>query len=120
MCNIAVVSVHTSPLARPGTRDSGGMNVYVRELSREMGRRAHTMDVFTRRVDAAAPQIAVIDERTRVIQITAGALNAEKASLRDFLSEFRDGVLAFQKSEGKSYDLVHSHYWLSGRVGQAL
>ena len=52
MCRIAVVSVHTSPLAKPGTRDSGGMNVYIRELSREMGRRANTMDIFTRRVRA--------------------------------------------------------------------
>ena len=61
MCNIAVISVHTSPLARPGTRDSGGMNVYIRELSREMGRRANTMDIFTRRVDASLPEVVVID-----------------------------------------------------------
>ncbi len=120
MCNIAVVSVHTSPLARPGTRDSGGMNVYIRELSREMGRRAHTMDVFTRRVDPEIPQITVIDERTRVIQIEAGSPGAGKASLRDHLPDFRDGVLAFQASEDRVYDLVHSHYWLSGWVGQGL
>ncbi len=120
MCNIAVVSVHTSPLARPGTRDSGGMNVYIRELSREMGRRAHTMDVFTRRVDPAAPRVTVIDERTRVIQIDAGAPGADKASLRDILPAFRDGVLEFQREDGREYDLVHSHYWLSGWVGQAL
>ena len=55
MCNIAVVSVHTSPLARPGTRDSGGMNVYIRELSREMGRRAHPMDIFTPRAERRPP-----------------------------------------------------------------
>ena len=120
MCNIAVVSVHTSPLARPGTRDSGGMNVYIRELSREMGRRAHTMDVFTRRTDPNTPEVTVIDERTRVIQIDAGSPGAEKVSLRRFLPEFRDGVLAFQQREGRPYDLVHSHYWLSGWVGQTL
>jgi len=120
MCNIAVVSVHTSPLARPGTRDSGGMNVYIRQLSHEMGRRAHTMDIFTRRTDPDTPEVTVIDERTRVIQIDAGAPGAEKASLRRFLPEFRDGVLAFQRRDGRSYDLVHSHYWLSGWVGQTL
>jgi len=120
MCNIAVVSVHTSPLSRPGTRDSGGMNVYIRELSREMGRRAHTMDIFTRRVDPATPEVVVIDERTRVIQIEAGALDADKNSVRRYLPQFRSGVLAFQQREGRSYDLVHSHYWLSGWVGQAL
>jgi D-inositol-3-phosphate glycosyltransferase len=120
MCNIAVVSVHTSPLARPGTRDSGGMNVYIRQLSHEMGRRAHTMDIFTRRTDPDTPEVTVIDERTRVIQIDAGAPGAVKASLRRFLPEFRDGVLAFQRRDGRSYDLVHSHYWLSGWVGQTL
>jgi D-inositol-3-phosphate glycosyltransferase len=120
MCNIAVVSVHTSPLARPGTRDSGGMNVYIRQLSHEMGRRAHTMDIFTRRTDPDTPEVTVIDERTRVIQIDAGAPGAEKAALRRFLPQFRDGVLAFQRRDGRSYDLVHSHYWLSGWVGQTL
>src|SRR5438093_3458554 len=112
MCNIAVVSVHTSPLARPGTRDSGGMNVYIRELSREMGLRAHTMDIFTRQVDADTQKITIIDERTRVIQIAAGPLSARKTALSDHLTEFRNGVMAFQQSEGKDYDLIHSHYWL--------
>jgi D-inositol-3-phosphate glycosyltransferase len=120
MCNIAVVSVHTSPLARPGTRDSGGMNVYIRQLSHEMGRRAHTMDIFTRRTDPHTPEITIIDERTRVIQIAAGPMDAGKTDLRRYLPQFRDGVLAFQKREGRSYDLVHSHYWLSGWVGQTL
>ena len=120
MCNIAVISVHTSPLARPGTRDSGGMNVYIRQLSFEMGRRAHTMDIFTRRTDAHTPEITVIDERTRVIQIPAGPLNAGKTDLRRYLPQFRDGVLAFQSGDGRTYDLVHSHYWLSGWVGQTL
>src|SRR3989442_4741835 len=120
MCNIAVVSVHTSPLARPGTRDSGGMNVYIHQLSHEMGRRAHTMDIFSRRTDPETPETTIIDERTRVIQIKAGPFSADKDSLRRFLPEFRDGVLAFQRREGRSYDLVHSHYWLSGWVGQAL
>jgi D-inositol-3-phosphate glycosyltransferase len=120
MCNIAVVSVHTSPLSRPGTRDSGGMNVYIRQLSHEMGRRAHTMDIFTRRTDAQTPQVTVIDERTRVIQVQAGPVDTGKSDLRRYLPEFRDGVLAFQRRDGRAYDLVHSHYWLSGWVGQTL
>src|SRR3990170_5978632 len=109
MCNIAVISVHPSPLARPGTRDSGGMNVYIRELSREMGRRANTMDIFTRRVDVSVPEVVAIDERTRVIQIEAGGPDVAKGSLRRYLPQFRAGVLAFQQREGRSYDLVHSH-----------
>src|SRR3972149_5851485 len=120
MCNIAVVSVHTSPLARPGTRDSGGMNVYIRELSRQLCRRAHSLDIFTRRTDPDTPQVTEIDGRTRVIQVDAGPPDAEKGSLQRYLPEFRCGVIRFQEAQGRSYDLVHSHYWLSGWVGQAL
>ena len=134
MCNIAVVSVHTSPLALPGTRDSGGLNVYVRELSREMSQRGHRMDIFTRRTDASTPKITVIDESTRVIQIEAGPLDADKAAQRRYLETFRLGVMTFAEretvgqgprpdrpgSEPSPYDLVHSHYWMSGWVGQTL
>jgi D-inositol-3-phosphate glycosyltransferase len=120
MCNIAVVSVHTSPLARPGTRDSGGMNVYIRELSRQMGRRAHTMDIFTRRTDPDTPEITIIDERTRVIQVSAGPFGASKGSLRRHVGEFTDNVLAFHDEHNLHYDLIHSNYWLSGIVGMGL
>ncbi len=121
MCNIAVVSVHTSPLARPGTRDSGGLNVYVRELSREMGKRGHTMDIFTRRTEAAAAEVTRIDEHTRVIQVTAGPFEADKAQQRRYLETFRKGAMAFGDTEPDHiYDLVHSHYWMSGWVGQTL
>src|SRR2546425_8661764 len=118
MCNIAVVSVHTSPLARPGTRDSGGMNVYIRQLSQEMGRRAHTMDIFTRRIDPDTPEITVIDKRTRVIQIKAGPLGAAKDSLRRFLPQFRDGVLAFQRRDGRALYPDRRHYMATHLVGQ--
>ena len=126
MCNIAVISVHTSPLARPGTRDSGGLNVYVRSLGREMAGRGHTMDIFTRRTDADSPEITLLDEtkgsagRTRVIQIAAGPFDADKRVQRRYLEEFRRGVVAFQERNDLSYDLVHSHYWMSGWVGRTL
>jgi D-inositol-3-phosphate glycosyltransferase len=126
MCKIAVVSLHTSPLARPGTRDSGGLNVYVRELSREMAKRGHTIDIFTRRTDAATPEITRLDDGTRVIQIQAGPLDADKAAQRRYLETFRKGAMSFVDRVGQGpspdqgYDLVHSHYWLSGWVGQTL
>jgi D-inositol-3-phosphate glycosyltransferase len=122
MCKIAVVSVHTSPLNRPGTRDSGGLNVYVRELSREMAKRGHTIDIFTRRTDAATPEVSRLDDGTHVIQIVAGPFNADKAAQRRHLETFRKGAMAFAEREGdlRGYDLVHSHYWLSGWVGQTL
>jgi D-inositol-3-phosphate glycosyltransferase len=119
MCRIAVVSVHTSPLALPGTRDSGGLNVYVRELSREMAKRGHTIDIFTRRTNALTPEVSFIDG-TRVIQIAAGPLDADKVAQRRYLETFRKGVMAFAERDQAEYDLVHSHYWMSGWVGQTL
>jgi D-inositol-3-phosphate glycosyltransferase len=96
------------------------MNVYIRELSRQMGRRAHTMDIFTRRVDADTPTITQLDERTRVIQVDAGPPDADKGDIRRYLPDFTDAIFEFQGSDGRQYDLVHSHYWLSGFVGEAL
>ncbi|MCH7484198.1 MAG: glycosyltransferase [Chloroflexi bacterium] len=113
-------------MARPGTRDSGGLNVYVRSLGRELARRGHTMDVFTRRTDADSPEITQLDGpngsvgRMRIIQIAAGPLDADKRAQRRYLEEFRRGVVAFQERNDLSYDLVHSHYWMSGWVGRTL
>ncbi len=120
MCNVAIISAHTSPLALPGTRDSGGMNVYVRELSKELSDRANEMDIFTRRTDPGLPDVVQLDDHTRVIHIDAGPMDAEKSSLRHYLPAFLRGVLAFQERAGVTYDLLHSHYWLSGWIGQAL
>ena len=120
MLDIAVISLHTSPLARPGTRDSGGMNVYIRELSRKLGRRYHRLDLFTRRVDEETPTVVNLDRNARVIQVRTGPIDDSKESLPEHLDEFFSGVLDFQLRAGTSYDLVHSHYWLSGWVGHDL
>jgi D-inositol-3-phosphate glycosyltransferase len=122
MCNIAVVSYHTSPLAPPGTRDSGGLNVYVRELSRELVRRGHSIDIFTRRSGNAAPGVTPLAEGVRVVQVDAGPPAADKRALRHHMEEFRRGVMTFAAAgpEPRRYDLVHSHYWMSGWTGQTL
>ena len=74
MCfSVAMFSLHTSPLASLGrTRDAGGMNVYVRELARELGRSGVAVDIFTRRSDPSLPPIQSLGERVRLIQIEAG------------------------------------------------
>jgi D-inositol-3-phosphate glycosyltransferase len=120
MCDIAVVSYHTSPLATPGTRDSGGLNVYVRELSRELAQRGHTIDIFTRRTDGDTPEVSLLGERTRVIQVEAGPGDADKRAQRRHMETFRQGVMSFTESTSASYDLVHSHYWMSGWAGRTL
>ncbi len=120
MCNISVISYHTSPLATPGTRDSGGLNVYVRELSRELVKRGHTIDIFTRRADEIAPEVSVLGEKTRVIQVDAGPPSADKRAQRHHMETFRLGVMNFAERTGARYDLVHSHYWMSGWTGRTL
>jgi D-inositol-3-phosphate glycosyltransferase len=118
---IAVISAHTSPLAPLGYRETGGMNVYVRELSREMGRRGYVIDVFTRRAEPDAPAIVRPSENVRVVHLRAGPEGGEgKRQLYGHLREFEREMLAFQQAEGVDYDLIHSHYWLSGLLGLRL
>lgn len=105
----------------PGCRESGGMNVYVRELSREMGRRGYAIDVFTRRADTSSPDVLHPYANVRVVHIRSGLPeDGGKRNLCRHLGEFERDVLAFQRSEGLKYDLIHTHYWLSGWVGLSL
>ncbi len=121
MHRIAFLSVHTSPLSRPGSREAGGMNVYVWELARYLGRRGHKVDIFTRRQHSELPDVVSWEANVRVVHVTAGpeAPVAKEAVYR-LLPQFLQGVAAFQQDTGEPYDLVHSHYWLSGWVGQVL
>jgi len=118
---IAVVSAHTSPLATLGGRETGGMNVYVRELSRELGARGYLIDVFTRRASGEAPATQPIGPNVRVVNVTAGPEAAiEKEEITAHLDEFEANMRAFIARQGVSYDVLHSHYWMSGVVGARL
>jgi len=118
---IAVISAHTSPLAPLGYRETGGMNVYVRELSREMGRRGYLIDVFTRRAEPDGPAVIEASPNVRVVHLQAGPEGIEgRRELYTHLRDFEDDLLAFQRAEGVVYDVIHSHYWLSGLLGLRL
>ncbi len=118
---IAALSMHTSPLAPLGGAVSGGMNVYVRELSQQMAARGYLVDVFTRRESPDAPAIAWLCEGARVIHIDAGpAEELDKEALPHLVDAFAAGVRDFAAAEGVRYDVVHSHYWLSGLAGEKL
>ena len=115
---VAMLCVHTSPVATLGAKDAGGMNVYVRDLSRQLGRRGIAVDVFTRRTDPTLPTVTTIDENVRLIQITAGpAAPIDKAAIFAHLGEFASEMALFGLRDGVSYDVIHSNYWLSGWVG---
>ncbi len=117
-----MLSVHTCPLAMLGGKKTGGMNVYVRDFSRELGCQGVLVDVFTRSQDDCQPMIKHdLGFGGRVIHIPAGP---EKpiplAEVGHYLDEFVQGVLDFAAAEGVQYDLIHSHYWLSGLVAEKL
>lgn len=115
-----MISVHSSPMGRLGTQDTGGMSVYIRELSRQLGRHGHAVDIFTRAGDELAPgEALMISENVRLIPLELGpAADAPKSALYPHLLDFFHEVDRFRLQEGISYDLIHSHYWLSGQVGR--
>ena len=115
---IAMLSIHSCPIGELGTKDTGGMNVYVRELARELGNRGHQVDVYTRHHDPKDGQIIELYDRVRLIHLRAGK-NGEmqKLAIYPYLPDFSCALENFTKCEGLQYHLVHSHYWLSGRVG---
>ena len=121
MTRIAMLSVHACPLAKLGGRDSGGMNVYVRELARELGRRGHEVDVFTRWREKDDPRIQQLGPGARVVHIASGPMGYwPKMDVYEHLSEFTERLEEHVRAEGRSYDLIHSHYWLSAEVARTL
>ena len=116
---IALLSVHTSPLDQPGVGDAGGLNVYVVETAKRLAQQNIGVDIFTRRTSSSVKNESVLFDGVKVKQITAGPFEGlTKQSLPSQLCALSAGVLreeALQK-EGY-YQLIHSHYWLSGQVG---
>jgi D-inositol-3-phosphate glycosyltransferase len=119
---IAMISYHTCPLATLGGKDTGGMNVYVRDLSRFLGRAGIGVDVFTRSQDEHVPHVLHdLGYGNRVVHVPAGPeIPMEKDRLADYLPTFVDNILDFSARKRVDYDLVHSHYWLSGLATQEL
>ena len=123
MCfRVAMLSLHTSPLAQLGkSLEAGGMNVYVRELARELGKRGLIVDIFTRWTDPTAPRILPLGDHVRVIHIKAGPIaRLSKNDLFQHVPEFVRRVQQFAECEEHDYAMIHSHYWLSGVAGMQL
>ena len=114
---VAMISMHTSPLAIPGVGDAGGLNVYVAEVARRLGERGLKVDVFTRAESPHDPLIVEMHEHTRVINVPAGPVRpTSKEEMPDVVKSF----VAQLDDRMPGYDLIHSHYWLSGLVGVQL
>ena len=121
--SVAMLSVHTSPLDRPGrTKDAGGMNVYMRELARELGNRHKHVDIFTRWTNEQTPHALYISAHMYGSStFRAGALSPlHKNDLYQYLPEFIHNIDEFRRTDAKHYDILHSHYWLSGVAASQL
>ena len=120
--NIAMLSYHTCPLAVLGGKNTGGMNVYVRELTRYLGREGVHVDVFTRSENEHIPSVSHdLGYFNRVVHIPAGPqVYLPKENLSDYTEIFAQEILDFANTKQINYDLIHSHYWLSGLAGEIL
>jgi D-inositol-3-phosphate glycosyltransferase len=119
MRRLAVLSLHTSPLAQPGQGDSGGMNVYVRELVSALAQAGVQADVFVRRWDDDTPEVVEVEPGFRVVHVEAGPLDLAKEQLPDVVDDFADGVRDHLERMG-DVDALHANYWLSGVAGHRL
>jgi len=118
---VAMISMHTSPLQQPGSGDAGGMNVYVLNTARELARQGVEVDIFTRATRPSQGEVVDVEKGLRVINIVAGPYDGlEKEALPTQLAAFAGGVVQFHRCNDVEYDLIHSHYWLSGQVGWLL
>jgi D-inositol-3-phosphate glycosyltransferase len=118
---IAMLSAHSCPVGALGAKDTGGMSVYIRELARDLGKQGHTVDVYTRLHDPADPISEEIGERARLIHIRAGEEESiHKLMVYSYLPDFCCHLEDYRKDKGRAYDVVFSHYWLSGWAGETL
>jgi D-inositol-3-phosphate glycosyltransferase len=120
--NVAIISYHTCPLATLGGKHTGGMNVYIRDLTKYLGEFGVHADVFTRSEDEHVPHVLHdLGCGNRIIHIPAGPeYPVEKNRLPDYIDEFVEGILKVADSKRMKYDLIHSHYWMSGVASNSL
>jgi len=116
---IAMICMHSSPIGRLGTRDTGGMSVYVNELAQRLARKGHTVDIFTRAQDLKSRKVLTPLHNLRIIHLNGGPCEPlSQRMLYPHLPEFFQNLERFRKEGGIRYDLVHSHYYLSGQAGR--
>jgi D-inositol-3-phosphate glycosyltransferase len=115
---LAMFSIHSSPIGELGTKNTGGMSVYIRELARELGSRGHRVDIYTKLNGSRPDHIVDLYENVRLIHLSAGNNgHVQKLTLYYYLADFLRALEKFKKQQNLRYDLIHSHYWLSGRLG---
>ena len=118
---IAMLSIHSSPIGDLGTRDTGGMSVYVREMAKELGRKGHHIDIFTQHNVGKHDPVIHLYDNVRLVRLSGGThKNIAKSSLYEVLPQLFNELESFRIKENITYDIIHSHYWLSGVLGLKL
>jgi len=118
---IAILSIHSCPVGTLGTKDTGGMSVYILELANELGKQGHFVDIYTRVHDPRDRQIYAIGQNVQLVHLLAGEVEQiHKLAVYSHLPDFACNLEEFRKQASLDYDLVFSHYWLSAWVGQYL
>lgn len=118
---VAIISFHTSPLEQPGTGDAGGMNVYIKNTALQLAKLGVEVDIFTRATRPLQGEVVHVAPGMRVINCVAGPFEGlPKEELPTQLAAFTGSVLAYQRKSETRYDIIHSHYWLSGQVAWLL
>ncbi|MEJ2656195.1 MAG: glycosyltransferase [Desulfobacterales bacterium] len=119
--NIAMLSIHSSPIGALGTQDTGGMSVYVRETAKELGRKGHHIDIFTQHSAGTNDPVIPLYDNVRLIRLPGGTYrNIAKSALYEALPKLFNDLESFRIKENIAYDIIHSHYWLSGVLGLKL
>jgi D-inositol-3-phosphate glycosyltransferase len=118
---IAMLSVHSCPNKQPGGKDTGGMNVYVKELTKDIGRKGNLVDVYTRAHDLEENGIKRLGSNSRLIHIKSGDIaELDKLTIYLYLNDFAKNMVKFIEHHELQYDLIHTHYWMSGYVGDII
>jgi D-inositol-3-phosphate glycosyltransferase len=118
--HVAVITVHGCPVRQAGSKDSGGMNIYILEMAKRLAARGVQVDVFTRHHDPLDPQVIMLAPGARLIHLPAGAPSVDKTDVYDLLPQFASQMRRFCIENRLQYDIVSTHYWLSGLVGMRL
>ncbi|HLF72386.1 MAG TPA: glycosyltransferase [Dehalococcoidia bacterium] len=118
---IAVISAHTSPLSRPGGNKTGGLNVYVLELAHQLAARGCAVDIFSRLTSNDTPEVTQLAPGVRAVHLRTGpARSLSPERTYEHVDAFSDALIDFARRDGVRYDVIHSHYWLSGLAGMRL
>ena len=118
MTSVAFLTLHSCPLGMAGEGDVGGMNVYAVGLARQLARRGFRVDIFTR--EHSGDHAVSLDEpNARIVHVKAAPVSTPKESLHEFATDFQESIDRLL-TDGDIYDIIHSHYWVSGLVGSAL